>query len=45
MIKIGSLTDIPESATVAKKITWGDWLRPMSHDPYLEIGIETHSEH
>lgn len=45
MIKIGSLTNIPESATVAKKITWGDWLRPMSHDPYLEVGIETHSKH
>ena len=45
MIKIDSLTNIPESATVAKKITQGDWLRPMSRDPHLEVGIEAHPEH
>lgn len=45
MTKIGSLTNIPESTTVAKKIRWADWLRQISHGPYLEAGVESHPDH
>lgn len=46
MTKTGSLTNIPESATVAREKGWADWLRGGSHAPDLEVvEVESHPGH